>query len=203
MLKQLEGTLVYVMVDRGVDCWEKDKGQEWKAGVVITDEDVADAWDEQYPKQACKKVKASQFEEIYKCALPEGAEKNVWVITLKKNTKLANGKDVPDLYRPRVFEVDAEGNKTDITLTKLVGNGSKGILTIDHQELKLGTVGRLKNVFVTELIEYVRPEGSNYTPGDEVELPGTKSKSEVKETPAVKSTTKVAKTSGEKSPFDD
>lgn len=181
-MKSLTGTLVYVMVDRPRDCYEKDKGQEWKAGVVITDEDIADQFDEEYPKQTCKKVKTAEFESIYHCPAPEGAGKNVWVATLKKNVKLSNGEPVPDKYRPRVFEQQGS-SRVDVTFTKLPANGSQGTLSIDEWEGDKGKVARLKNVLVTELIEYVAPEGSNYEPGDEF--------SEVKETkPVEKATTK-------------
>jgi hypothetical protein len=204
MLKQLEGTLVYVMCDKPTPCYEKEKGTEWKAGIVLTDEDTVDLFDETYPKQSAKKVKSSEFEDIYKCKLPEGAGKNVWVITLKKNTKLSNGEDVPDKYRPHVFEVNESAGKkvmTDITFTKLAGNGSKGILTIDHWAGEKGNVARLKNVAVTELIEYVKPEGSDYNPGDEFDFGDSKPaapKAEVKK-PAAKKAAKSDEDDG--SPF--
>lgn len=165
-MKQLDGTLVFVMLDKPRKCWDEDKGQEWKAGIVLTDEDVVDAYDELYPKQAAKKVKAAEFESIYHCPVPEGAGKNVWVITLKKNTKLSNGEPVPDKYKPRVFE-EVKGKLIDVTFTKLPANGSKGSISIDHWAGEKGNVARLKNVKVTELIEYVAPEGSQYEPGDE------------------------------------
>ena len=162
-MNKLEGMLVYVCVDRPTDCYDKEKGKEWKAGVVV-DEDTADAFAELYPKQAARKVKRVDFQEQYNVEPPEGEEKNLYVITLKKNTKLANGEDVPDKYRPRVYL--KEGNvRNDVTFTKLVANGSKGIVSIDHQELKLGNVARLQNVLVTELIEYERKSG--YEAGSE------------------------------------
>lgn len=206
-MKSITGTLVYVIVDRAVDCYEKNKGKEWKAGVVITDEDIADAWDELYPKQAAKKVKANQFEETYKCELPEDAGKNVWVITLKKNEKLANGEPVPDKYRPRVFE--KQGNsRVDVTFTKLVGNGSKGTLSVDHYETETyGAVARLKNILVTDLVEYVAPEGSDYESGSEfdedapAEKPAAKSAEKAK--PAAKTTTKKAAPAKEEKKADD
>lgn len=202
MIKQLDGTLVYCMIDRAVDCWDKTKGKEFKCGVVLTDEDEADAFDEAYPKQTSKKVKAVEFEEIYKCPVPEGAGKNVWVVTLKKNEKLANGEPVPDKYKPHVFLLDDEG-KTDITLTKLVANGSKGAITIDHYSGEKGNVARLKNVFVTELIEYVKPEGSSYESGDEYEPTGKVTKvneSKVEPAKPAKATKKAVKTDDD-SPF--
>lgn len=185
-MKQLEGTLVYVMMDRPTDCYEKEKGQEWKAGIVITDEDVVDQFDEIYNKQPAKKVKASQFEEIYKCPLPEGAGKNVWVVTLKKNVKLSNGEPVPDKYKPRVFEKQGNTN-VDITQTKLVANGSKGVISIDHWAGEKGAVARLKNVLVTDLIEYERTaSGPEYTPGQEFDSDAPAEKTVEKKTPAKK-----------------
>lgn len=163
-MNKLTGTLVYCIIDRGVDCYEKNKGQEWKCGVVV-DEDTADAFAKLYPKQAATKVKSVDFKEKYKCELPDWAQKNVYVIQLKKNVKLANGEPVPDKYRPRCFE--QQGNsRVDITLTKLVANGSVGTLSIDHFDSAHGPIARLKNILVTDLIEYERTE-NNYESGSE------------------------------------
>jgi len=165
-MKSLIGTLVYVMLDKPRNCYEESKGQEYKSGIVITDEDIVDEFNDLYPKQSAKKVKAADFEETYKCPVPEGAGKNVWVITLRKNTKLANGADLPDKYRPRVFQRKG-GVLVDITTTILPSNGSKGEISIDHYEGKMGNVARLKNVLVTDLIEYEGGKGSNYESGSE------------------------------------
>lgn len=166
MITSVTGTLLFVMVDRPRDCYEKDKGKEWQAQIAVTDEDFVDAYEECYPKNSVKKVKAVDFEETYKCPLPEDAGKNLWVITLKKNTKLANGEPVPDKYHPRAFEQQGS-NRVDITMTKLVGNGSKGTVSIDTYVNEKGNIARLKNILVTDLVEYVKPEGSSYNPGDE------------------------------------
>ena len=163
-MKTLSGMLVYVMLNQATPCYDKEKGTEWKAGVVV-DEDTADAFAEIYSKQPARKVKRSEFKEVYKCDPPEGSEKNLYVITLKKNTHLANGEDVPAKYRPRVFE---EVGKTlvDITETKLPANGSYGVISIDHYQNSYGNSARLKNVKVTSLIEFTKAENS-YNPGDE------------------------------------
>lgn len=201
MITSLTGTIVYCMVDQPRECYDKQKGHEWKCGIVLTDEDIVDQFDEQYPKQSAKKVKASEFEELYKCELPEDAGKNVWVVTLRKNTKLSNGEPVPDKYQPRVFEQQG-GSRVDITLTKLVGNGSKGTISIDHWAGEKGNVARLKNILVTDLVEYIKPEGSNYNPGDEFgdapvsktetvdEFAGSKGKTTAKSTKQVKAPAK-------------
>lgn len=167
-LTKLEGTIVYCMVDRPRDCYEKEKGQEFKCGIVLTDEDVVDQFNDTYTKQAAKKVKTADFEAEFKCPPPEGAGKNVWVITLRKNTKLSNGEPVPDKYLPRVFQRKGAA-LVDITKTILPANGSKGAISIDHYDAKLGAVARLKNVLITDLIEYERSSGASYEPGDEFE----------------------------------
>ena len=132
---------------------------------MVVDEDTADAFAEIFAKQPAKKVKRAEFESIYKVAPPEGTEKNLYVITLKKNEKLANGEDIPDKYRPRVFL--QEGNtRKDITFSTLVGNGSYGTISIDRYDNDYGSSARLQNILVTDLIEYER-KGSDYESGSE------------------------------------
>lgn len=163
-MKKLSGMLVFVCLDKAVPCFDKEKGKEFKAGVVV-DEDTADAFAEIFAKQPAKKVKRSEFESIYKVEPPEGTEKNLYVITLKKNEKLANGEDIPDKYRPRVFL--QEGNtRKDITFSTLVGNGSYGTISIDRYDNDYGSAARLQNILVTDLVEYER-KGSDYQAGDE------------------------------------
>jgi hypothetical protein len=160
-IKKLEGTLVYVQVQKPVDCYVKEKGQELKASIVV-DEETADAWNEMYPKQPAKVVKTAEFEAMFKVPAPLPSEKKQYVITLRKNTKLSNGEPVPDKYIPKLFQRNAEGLLEDITQTVLPANGSKGALAVEHYDGKLGAVARLKNVLVTELIEYqARDEGGD------------------------------------------
>jgi len=166
-MKTLTGTLVYVQVQEPVDCFDKAKGQEWKASIVV-DEDTADAWAEEYNKQPATVVKTSDFKEKYKIDPPFPDAKKQYIITLRKNTKLGNGNDVPELYQPKAL-MNVDGKMKDITKSVLIANGSKGSISVDTWEAKLGKVARLKNILVTELIEYERPEGETgtYTPGSE------------------------------------
>lgn len=192
-LTSLTGTIVYCMVDTPRPCFDKDKGEEYKCGIVV-DEDTADAFEAIYPKQPAKKVKTVDFEEKYVCPPPEDAGKNVYVITLRKNAKLANGEPVPDKYKPHVLEqtVSDKGTivRTDVTLTKLVANGSKGTISIDHWENDYGNNARLKNILVTDFIEYERAEGLGYEVGNEFDTPSEP----VKATPkTVKETVKAVK----------
>ena len=160
-MKTLEGMLVYCMLHQATLCYVNELLFEWKCGVVV-EEDTADAFAEIYAKQPARKVKRTEFKEIDKCDPPEGNEKNLYVITLKKNTHLANKEPVPDKFNPRVFE---QVGKTlvDITETKLPANGSYGAISIDHYENSFGASARLKNVKVTSLFEFEKKKSKNET----------------------------------------
>jgi hypothetical protein len=177
-MNKLTGTLLYVQLNKPVKAYvkagEDKKPDEWKASVAIVDEDIVDQF-EDYAKSidakvSVKKVKTAEFEAVYKTAPPEGAGKNIWVVTFRKSTELGKtGKPVPDLYRPKVFE-KVKNTLVDVTNTKLPANGSIGSISIDAFTRNNGTSSLyLKNVLVTEMIEYVPEEGSasDYNPGDE------------------------------------
>lgn len=172
---KIEGTLVYVQVDKPVKAFVKPgapkKPDEWKASVVITDKAIKKDL-EKYGKSldtllSIKEVDSSEFEEIYKCALPEGAGDEVWVVTLRKSTELGKtGKPVPDLYKPKVYH-KVKNTRLDITNEKLVGNGSYGFISIDKFDRTAGGSSLyLKNILVTDLKEYVAQD-SDYSAGSE------------------------------------
>lgn len=179
---KLSGSLVYVAVNEPVKAFvkagEAPKPNEWKASVVIGNEDLVDEFEEYATsvgaKVSVKKVKTAEFADKYKCEPPEDAGKNTWVITFRKSTELGKtGKPVPDQFKPRIYLESEENGKIlrqDITATQLVGNGSKGTVSIDKFVRDNGTVSfYLKNVLIIDLVEYVKPEGStaNYVPGSE------------------------------------
>lgn len=167
-ITKLNGTLVYVQLDQPKPCYVAEKGSEWKTSIVV-DEETADAWDEQFPKQTAKQVKTSEFESLYKIAPPYPDQRKQYIITLRKNTKLGNGNDVPLQYQPKVFE--KRGNTlVDITKSVLVSNGSVGSVSVEIYEGKMGTFARLKNVMVTGLIEYVKKDSAGEDAGSEFGL---------------------------------
>lgn len=166
-IEKLTGTLVYVQVDTPKNCYVEEKGKEWKASIVVSEDD-ADSWDEEYPKQTAKQVKTSEFESIYKIPAPFEEQRKQYIITLRKNTKLGNGKDVPEQYQPKVFKRDGKVI-TDVTKQVLVANGSTGQISVETYDGKMGTFARLKNVLVENLIEYHK-EGSSGNAGDEFGL---------------------------------
>ena len=157
-IEKLTGTLVYVQVDKPKDCYVKEKGQEWKASIVISEDD-AEAWDDEYPKQSAKQVKTSEFEGMYKIPAPFPGQRKQYIITLRKNTKLGNGNEVPLKYQPKVFQ--KKGNTlVDITKSILVANGSTGQISVETFESKIGgQFARLKNIMVVNLIEYEKTSG--------------------------------------------
>lgn len=202
-MNKLTGTLLYVQLNKPVKAFvkagEDKKPDEWKASIAIVDEDTIDAF-EDYAKSvdakvSIKKVKSAEFEGIYKVAPPEGAGKNVWVVTLRKSTELGKtGKPVPDLYKPKVFE-KVKNTLVDVTNTKLPANGSIGSISIDAFTRNNGSTSLyLKNILVTEMIEYVPDEnsGAEYNPGDEFgdEVPQEKATEKAK--PAAKAKAKPA-----------
>lgn len=172
--EKIFGTLVYVQLQEPVKAYIKpgapSKPDEWKAAVVLTDEDYADAL-EDYAREldtqiSLKKVKAVEFEEKYKCKVPEGAGKNVWVLTLRKSTELGKtGKPVPPQYQPKVYLKEGKVLK-DVTATHLVGNGSKGAISVNRFDRSAGGSSLyLQNVLVTDLVEYeakVSSSGSEF-----------------------------------------
>lgn len=204
---KISGMLVYVQVNRPVKAYQKAgspaKPDEWKASVVVTDEDFIDEFEEYAKgidaKVSLKKVKSSEFETLYKTAAPEGAGKNVWVLTFRKSTELGStGKLVPDLYKPKVYE--RVGNKLiDVTNSKLPANGSYGTISTELFNRQNGTASiYLKNVLVTDMIEYIREDdGEAYEPGSEFEdvveaKPAAKPAAKVVNKPAAKVAAKKA-----------
>ena len=175
-MQKLTGMLLYVSLNKAQKAYVKPgepaKPDEWKASVAITDEDVVDEYEEFAKgidaKTSIKKVKTAEFEGIYKVAPPEDAGKNIWIVTLRKSTELGKtGKPVPDLYKPKVFEKVGKA-LVDVTNSKLPANGSYGSISIDKFERTNGTASLyLKNVLVTEMIEYVAETGPEYEPGSE------------------------------------
>jgi hypothetical protein len=157
-INKLTGTLVYVQMDAPKPCFVEDKGFEWKASIVVSEDD-AEAWDDTFPKQTAKQVKTADFEAMYKIAAPFPNQRKQYVITLRKNTKLGNGSEVPLQYQPKVFQ--QKGNTlVDVTKSVLPANGSIGAISVDSFEGKMGTFARLKNVLVTDMIAYEKKDSS-------------------------------------------
>lgn len=176
----IAGTLLYVQVQEPAKAYQKpgtpEKPPEYKASVVLTDEDFIDEL-ESFAKRvdaklSLKKIRSSEFEGIYKVAPPEDAGKNVWILTVRKPSMTKAGVPVPKEFLPRVYEQVGK-TRMEVTNTKLPANGSVGALSIAVFTMNNGgTLLTLKNVLVTEMIEYVKPEGNYAEGGSEFDIVG-------------------------------
>lgn len=176
-MNKLSGVLLYVCVNRPAPSYQEPgtpkKPDEWKASVAITDKSVIKEF-KKYAQSidaavSIKEVDTVDFEELYKVAPPEDAGDEIWVVTFRKSTELGKtGKPVPDLYKPKVFEKVGK-TLVDVTNSKLPGNGSLGTISTEVFTRKNNTSSiYLKNVLVTDMIEYVPAEsGEDYEPGSE------------------------------------
>lgn len=159
----IDGVLVYVQVDKPVDAYDKTKPKEFKASVIVTDEDWVDEFEEwckqEDAKPSLKKIKTAEFEKIFKIPAPEGAGKNVWQITLRKSTEQgATGRPILPQHEPKAYEV-VGGTLKDITHTKLIANGSLGAIGMEQWRRNNGSLSiSLSEVVVTDLIEYVKED---------------------------------------------
>ena len=194
------GTVVFCQMAEPVKAFVKPgapkKPDEYKCSIVITDKAYKKEL-EKYGKSldtllSIKEVDSSDFEEKYKCVLPEDAGDEVWVFTLRKSSELGKtGRPVPVQYLPKVFE-KIKNTMVEITTTKNVGNGSKGWLSIDRFDRSAGGASLfLKNLLVTDLIEYVKQE-SAYEAGSEFgeDVPQAKAPAKTAAKPTVKSKAK-------------
>lgn len=158
----ISGVLLYTCIQRPTKKYKDEVNKEYKVTVVV-DEDTADAWDEQFAKQPAKTVKTADFEKEYRVAPPFPDAKKQYLITLKKDAQYADGNPLDDKYKPKVFIKNDAGKLVDITQTKLVGNGSFGVVSYEVRENDYGTFAKLKNIRVDDLVEYADAGG----PGDD------------------------------------
>lgn len=176
----IEGTLVFVTIQTPQTKYQSTD-KEFKVGIVV-DEDTADSWNERFPKQTAKVVKTSDFKETYKIDPVFPDEKKQYVVTIKKPASYKDGKELPQQYTPKVLH---QRGKTaiDVTQSVLPANGSKGKVSFEENSNDFGTFSRLKNVLVTEMIEY-KKGGGNAADEFGLEVQGASDFNEVQETNA-------------------
>lgn len=161
----IEGMLVYVQIDKPVPGYQDPKAPpkplEYKASVVVTDEDWVDGFEawcaKEDAKASVKKVRTTEFEAIYKVAPPEDAGKNVWVLTFRKSSEQGKtGNKILPQHEPKAYEIVGNTLK-DITHTKLIANGSKGVIGLSPWRRTSGSLLLdLAEVVVVDLIEYIK-----------------------------------------------
>jgi len=126
------------------------------------DEDTADAWEEIFKANKVHKFTKEKFEETFKCDAPFDAKKQYVV----KFTVDYKGEDMPELAhnaykRTKVWEKTAAGKMKDITLEKLVGNGTLGDVSFYISRPKEGgAYPKMTGLLVKDLVEYVDNGGA-------------------------------------------
>ena len=143
----IEGVLVYAKIAEP-DLKYESTDKEWSIEVIV-DEDTAEAWDEQFKKQPAKKIKAADFEAKYRIPCPIEGVKNVYGIKLKRQAT-NDGVPVDENFRPKVFVDDADGERTEIGLSRLIANGSVGKVSYYISSNGYGTFARLQNILMKE-----------------------------------------------------
>lgn len=153
----IEGVLVYCKIAQPDNKYQS-KDTEFSVGVIISD-DEADDWDEKFKKQPAKRIKAAEFEDKFKFKMPEKfkGEKKVGLVTLKRDAVVDGEAVFPDFF-PKVLLDTKEGERVDITKSRLVSNGSVGKVSYRIRSNDFGTFCKLSNVLIEEehFIEYVQ-----------------------------------------------
>lgn len=145
----VEGTLVYAKVAESTKKYQSND-EEYVISIII-DEDAADAWEAEFKKQPAKKVKAAEFEDKYKIPLPEQfkGHKNVYELKLKKDA-IKDGVPFYPEHRPKVFVDYDNGDRVEITESRLIANGAFGKVSYRISENDFGRFAKLNNVLMTE-----------------------------------------------------
>lgn len=130
---------------------------------VVMSEDDADNLLEACPNANVKTFKNDAFLEKFKFEAPFEDQKKQYVATFKKMVS-RDGVDLPADFRPRVFLLNEDGEKEDITFEKEVGNGSKGAVaystyTADYKDKESNKqvkklLSQLVAIQVEDLVEY-------------------------------------------------
>lgn len=145
-------TFIYTKMQSPVKAYNQID-TEWSVDVVMSKKD-AKSLKKDFPKTSLKEYDNDEFQEKFGFAPPFPEQDEQFIIKLKKS-HIKNGKETPEKYRPRVILQKEDGTREDITFTKLVGNGSKGVLSYRVKETTTyGNFAELQAILVTDLVEY-------------------------------------------------
>lgn len=158
--KVIEGVgFYYTKIQNPSPKFNPEDGNEYVVDLHV-DKATAKAWSKEFPKNKPKEMEYEDFVEKFGEANAIGTDEQ-YFIKLKKNESYEkDGVRIPiaDKYRPRVLQ-EVNGELEDITFTKLVGNGSKGVAQYEINENKYGKFANLVAIKVEELDEYVSKGG--------------------------------------------
>lgn len=153
-------TFAYIKIAQPGKKYQSDE-TEYSVNAIVSKAD-AKAWAKQFPKQKAKEVDNEDFQEVYKMAPVFKDQDEQYILKFSKPTHFKDGKALPEKFKPRVLIKDIDGKLLDITATKLVSNGSTGAISYDVNENSFGTFAKLKDILVTDLIEYVAADSCEF-----------------------------------------
>lgn len=114
----------------------------------------AKAWSKEFTKQKAKEYDRDDFIKRFKMDPPyEGDE--IYVIKMRKAAS-KDGEVYDEAYRPKVLLDTNDGERVEITTSRLISNGSKGKISYRITENSFGKFGQLNNILMSEddFIEY-------------------------------------------------
>lgn len=154
----LEATFAYAKIAQA-DTKYQSKDTEYVVDCIV-DKAVAKAWNKEFPKQKAKELEKDEFEAKYKMDSPVDGDE-VYVIKLKKAAS-KDGEVYDEKYRPRVLLDTADGERLDITTSRLISNGSVGKASYRIIENDFGKFAQLNNILMDEsgFIEYASSGGA-------------------------------------------
>lgn len=166
VLNNVKGIILYAAIQEPKLKYKSTTEFEWSVQVAV-DKDTAKAWKKAYKKQPVKEYDREEFLAQFKLSELHESYDGVdefYVVTLKRGTTMKKkGSNelipVPENMGPKVL-LKKGSVQEDITNTKLVANGSLGVVSIFHKENEeFGDSAGLKNILVTNLIEFVKTGG--------------------------------------------
>ena len=149
----------YTKIQNPSPKFNPEDGNEFVVDLHV-DKATAKAWSKEFPKNKPKEMEYEDFVEKFGETNAIGTEEQFFVKLKKNESYEKDGVRVPiaDKYRPRVLQ-EVDGELEDITFTKLVGNGSKGVAQYEINENKYGKFANLVAIKVEELDEYISKGG--------------------------------------------
>jgi hypothetical protein len=151
----------YVKIQQPTLKYQSKTEKEYTVDVIV-DKATSKQLKKAYPKNSIKELDNADFKEQFKIDPPYPNQDEQYVFKLKANAQLRA--DVGELSagdlipydwgtRPKVY-VPAEDGVEDVTMDKLVANGSKGTVAFKVMTNDYGTFPQLTGILVTDLIEY-------------------------------------------------
>lgn len=160
----------YIKLQGGSFKYQSTTEKEWTVDCIV-DKATAKAYKKAFPKNGYKEIDTNEFEDNYKITPPYPKQDEQFILKVRTNANLRGdvpkaglfeGDEIPYEWntRPKAF-IPVDGGVQDITMEKLISNGSKGDVSIRIIENSYGMFPQLSGILVKELIEYEQKDGDD------------------------------------------